>query len=284
MRLSQQLVLIGAAAGAMIAMLAAGSAPGRTPGTRLGPRRRRLGVDTSARLARRRDLRPLLVRRHAPHPGRFILGTLGRRLVATEHQPSEKARRFPRRARRGDRSSVAIIGPTRCGKTVTAIGGILDWDGPAILSSVKTDLMAATVGWRRRLGDVRVFDPTQSTNESSSGWSPLRGAATIPGAQQAARALVDAGPRAGAENLDFFLRLAEQLLWPHLYLAAVNGATMRDVVRWIHTQTAPDDPDTDLAHFAALARTDPGGPQANEALHATWTLDRRTRASAYATT
>jgi len=228
------------------------------------------------------------VRRHSPHPGRFILGTVARRLVATEHRPPDASRRFRRcfrrGVRRGDRSSVAIIGPTRCGKTVTAIGGILDWDGPAILSSVKTDLMAATIGWRRHLGDVRVFDPTGSTNEPSSGWSPLRGAATIPGAQQAARALIDAGPRAGAENLDFFLRLAEQLLWPHLYLAAINGATMRDVVRWIHTQTAPEDPDTDLAHYAALARTDPGGPQASEALLATWALDRRTRASAYATT
>ena len=42
---------------------------------------------------------------------------------------------------------MAIIGPTRCGKTAAAIGGILDWTGPAILSSVKSDLMAATIDW-----------------------------------------------------------------------------------------------------------------------------------------
>jgi type IV secretion system protein VirD4 len=93
--------------------------------------------------------------------------------------------------------------------------------------------------------------------------------------------LIDAGPREGAENLDFFLRLAEQLLWPHLYLAAANGRTMRDVVRWILAQTSPLE-STDLAALAATI-TEPAGSDAHDALLGTWALDRRTRASAYAT-
>jgi len=278
MTLGQALmVALGVAAAVVIA--AADRATGARGGR--GRRRRRLGVDASARLARGRDLVALRVRR-GHYSGRFVLGSVARRLVATE---------APRRARRsggrqrdlGSRSSVAMIGPTRCGKTATTISAVLDWDGPAILSSVKADLMAATIAWRRRLGEVRVFDPTRSTDQEGAGWSPLRGAATIPGAQQAARALIDAGPRGGAENLDFFLRLAEQLLWPHLYLAAAHGHTMRDVVRWILTQTSPHQPDTDLATLAAAARHEPTGADVHEALCATWALDRRTRASAYAT-
>lgn len=252
-------------------------------------RRRRLGVQASARLASPRELGPLLVWR--AQAGRFILGRVGRRLVATEHRaPMARSRWWRRhRRRRGDRTSVAIIGPTRCGKTAAAIGGILEWSGPAILSSVKTDLMAATIGWRRRLGDVRVFDPTAATGESSSGWSPLRGAVTIGGAQQAARVLVDAGPRSGMEDLDFFLRLAEQLLWPHLHLASTQGGTMREVVAWIHEQTDPTDSTSELGQLVSAARHDPdlevraAGDDAYRALAGLWRLDRRTRASAYAT-
>ena len=254
-----------------------------------GSQRRRFGVDTSARLAKPRDLRGLIVRGGVPN--RFILGRVGRHLVATEHNdPARRVRRAGRlNVRRGDRSSVAIIGPTRCGKTAATIGGILEWSGPAILSSVKSDLMAATIAWRRTRGEVRVFDPTHSTHERTRGWSPLRGAATISGAQKATRALIDAGPRQGAENLDFFLRLAEQLLWPHLYLAARNGHTMREVVRWITTQESLEDPDTELG---ALLRSELQAPDTarqeaardiDDTLRGLWSLDRRTRSSAYAT-
>ena len=38
--------------------------------------------------------------------------------------------------------------------------GVLDWDGPAILLSVKRDMLDATIKRRRNLGEVRVFDPS----------------------------------------------------------------------------------------------------------------------------
>lgn len=272
--LQQAVVVIVLVGGLLSVALAPRASVGGVNG-----RRRRLGADTSARLARRRDLAPLRLRRRS-QPGRFVLGYVRGRLVATETPtPSRKRSRGPGL---GDRSSVAMIGPTRCGKTAAAIGGILDWEGPAILSSVKSDLMDATIGWRRQLGEVRVFDPTRSTGKASAGWSPLRGAVTVPGAQQAARALIDAGPRAGVENLDFFLRLAEQVLWPHLYVAAASGLTMRDVVRWIHTQTSPRKSTSDLAnHVQQLEGAH--AHDARQAFAATWALDRRTRANAYAT-
>lgn len=253
---------------------------------RLGPQqgrgRRRIGVHTSARLARPAELAPLIVRRATS--GRLIIGRIGRRLLATEAPTSHSHRR----ARTGDRTSVAVIGPTRCGKTANAISGILDWPGPAILSSVKTDLMSATSSWRASLGQVRVYDPTGATGVPSHGWSPLRGATTITGAQQAARALVDAGPRSGVENLDFFLRLAEQVLWPILHMGAISGGTMRDVTHWVFGQAAPDE-STQLGQLLASALTDEDvdlradAAEARDALLGTWTLDRRTRASAYAT-
>jgi type IV secretion system protein VirD4 len=250
--------------------------------------RRRLGVETESRLASTRDLAPLLV--PGPVAGRLTLGTVNRRLVATEDRRGAPARRRRARARQGDRSAVAVIGPARCGKTANTISGILEWSGPAILSSVKSDLLGATLTRREALGEVRIFDPTGSTGLATAGWSPLRDAATLSGAQKAARALVDAGPRAGAENIEFFGAMAEQLLWPMLYAAAAGGRTMSDVVRWVLGQDRPMDgsPGEVVAVLDALLVGGDADRRADasfalRALESTWLLDDRTRGGAYAT-
>src|SRR5262249_29950020 len=155
----------------------------------------------------------------------------GCHLVATE----DRTRHTRKRARNGDRSAVCIIGPTRCGKTANIISGILEWEGPAILSSVKNDILDATLAAREHLGEIRIFDPTGCTGHHTAHWSPLRDAGSITGAQKAARALVDAAPSDGAENIDFFQAMAKQLLWPCLYAAAISEHGMPDVVHWILT-------------------------------------------------
>jgi type IV secretion system protein VirD4 len=138
---------------------------------------------------------------------------------------------------------------------------------------------------------VKVFDPTTATGFASSSWSPLRAANTVTGAQKAARALADAAPQGGAENLNFFLALARQLLWPILYAAAVGDRTMSDVVRWVLTQDRPADDhqrgevfailDEELAGADTARRT--GAANALTAINAVWQLDERTRGSTYAT-
>jgi type IV secretion system protein VirD4 len=256
---------------------------------RPGPeRRRRLGVDTEARLATSRDVAPLVV--PSALPGRFVLGNVGRHLVATEDRRGSPARGRRARSRQGDRSAVAVIGPARCGKTANTISGILEWEGPAILSSVKSDLLGATLARRQAVGEVKVFDPTGSTGLTTAGWSPLRAAGTLTGAQKAARALVDTGPKGGAENLEFFASMAEQLLWPLLFAAAAVGRTMTDVVRWVMGQDRPLDgsPGEVMAVLdALLVAGDPArraeASFAMSALESTWLLDDRTRGGAYAT-
>ena len=105
------------------------------------------------------------------------------RSIATESSSSRSRRR-----RSSGRGAVALIGPTRSGKTTAAIGGILDWEGPAVLCSMKADLLGATARWRGTLGDVKVFDPSGVTGRTSATWSPLRAAADTGGAVRAARA------------------------------------------------------------------------------------------------
>jgi type IV secretion system protein VirD4 len=105
------------------------------------------------------------------------MGKVGRRLVATEDRHSQDAGTQRRRARTrvGDRSAVVVVGPSRCGKTANVTAGVLDWDGPAILSSVKDDLYNSTVARRRQLGKVFVFDPFSELPISGQGSSESAG-------------------------------------------------------------------------------------------------------------
>jgi type IV secretory pathway TraG/TraD family ATPase VirD4 len=102
--------------------------------------------------------------------------------------PARNRREWRAQRRRGDRGAVIHIGPSHCGKTTSVIAGVLEWDGPTILSSVKSDLLDATLACRAEMGEARIFDPTGSTGSTgSTGYatarrSPLRNAAHPAGA------------------------------------------------------------------------------------------------------
>ena len=214
----------------------------------------------AARWAKPRDLKPLLVRR--PQPGRLTLGTVDRRLVATEHQ-----------------HSVAVIGPAGTGKTTGfAIPALLEWDGPVVATSVKGDLLEHTIDRRRQLGEVWVYDPVASTGEATAGWSPLTGSHDWQGALRMAAWLVStarAGERGGLQDSDFWYAVAQKLLAPLLYAAANSGAGMRDVVRWVDLQ----DEQEPLTALHQTTEVD-----ALQAFAASINREERSRSSAYTTT
>ncbi len=174
-----------------------------------------------ARWARAADLRDLLA--IAPRAGRITLGRFGNRLVLAE-----------------PRGSLLVFGPTQTGKTTgLAIPAILEWQGPVICTTVKSDLLRDTHGARAtRDGEVFVFDPTQATGRAGNTWSPLGQAATWWGAQEVAVALTSVAEVAGASASDvrIWQGVAAKLLAPILHAAALGGRTMSDVVRWIDTQ------------------------------------------------
>jgi type IV secretion system protein VirD4 len=183
-----------------------------------------LGVERSARFAKRRDFRRLAVK--GPVPGRIILGRSGGTLVAAE-----------------ERTGVCIVGPSQSGKTSgLCVPALLELDrggGAVIAASVKGDLHAATHQRRSRLGDVKVFDPTCVVTDRSATWTPLRAAGTVTGAQAAARGLVEVAGRGRLEDADFWMSAAKELLWPLLFVAAKANGNMADVVRWVTTQDRP---------------------------------------------
>lgn len=180
------------------------------------------GADArDARWATGRDLAQLRVR--GATPGRLTLGRVGRSLIAAE-----------------ERQSVLVVGPTQTGKTSgLAIPAILEWDGPVIATSVKSDLLRETLAARRKRGRVWVYDPTGTTGLATASWTPLEGARTWGSAQRMATWLVDAArPQSpGISNPEFWYATARKLLAPLLLAAAIgDGLTIEDVVRWVDTQ------------------------------------------------
>jgi len=270
-------------------------------------KRERLGVSTNAKLATARDLKTIAVA--GPSKGRLILGVAEGQLVATETiaAPTTRPGTSINVKRQGDRSAVAIIGPTRSGKTANVIAGILEWDGPAILSSVRDDLFDRTFTRRNQVGTVFVFDPLEELGNRLPegavrvGWSPLQIAGTVSGAMEASSVLLAAAPLDGTTNANYFSKKGEALLWPILFAAAVGGKSMADVVRWLAVQdgTELETPvgggeeilGGEVRRILRDKITDHTQPaMAKQAVHALtqfdgfWKLDHRTRSDIYSTT
>jgi type IV secretion system protein VirD4 len=211
-----------------------------------------------AEWARRGELRPLLVR--APVAGRLTLGRVGGRLVAAE-----------------PRQSVIVIAPTQSLKTTgLAVPAVLEWEGPVLAASVKSDLLRDTLARRRGVGDVRVYDPTGATGVPGSGWTPLAGCETWGGAQRTAAWLTGAAQpaRAALADADFWYAAAAKLLAPVLFAAAISERTMADVVRWVDTQEETE---------VRTALEEAGVKPAVIAAEASWARDERQRSSIYTT-
>ena len=224
----------------------------------IGGRRRRA---PSARWANRRDLAPLRVPK--PEPGRLTLGYSGRALLAAE-----------------ERQSVIVFAPTQSHKTTgLVVPALLEWKGPVLATSVKTDLLADTVAHRQTVGDVMIFDPALVTGMEPSRATPLWGAGTWRGAMRVAHWLASAAKTGsgGLEDADFWYAAAEKLLAPLLFTAASTGRTMESVVRWLD-----EGPDANDALIEELL-SDAGEPAAKRAWQATQNREERQRSSVYTT-
>ncbi len=176
------------------------------------------GASTGARWAGGRELRMLRGRRVA----RLTLGRHRGRLLHAEH-----------------RHALVAFGPPQSGKSSgLAIPALLEWHGPAVASSIKTDLLAATHRRRDALGRAFVFDPFALAGVRTDTWSPLGGAGTWDGALEVAWRLASAGEvdQRGVEGGDFWAIAAEQRLAPLLYTAAATGRSIDTVVRWTYGQ------------------------------------------------
>jgi type IV secretion system protein VirD4 len=230
-----------------------------------------------ARWARARELRRLHRRgvwgrlTGRPPEARLALGRHARRLLCAEA-----------------RHALIAFGPPQSGKSAgLAIPALLEWDGPAVASSIKNDLLAATIDRRRTLGEVLIFDPFSLSGQRGHGWSPLRAAETWDGALEMAWRLAAAGEldQRSVEGGDFWAVAAEQRLAPLLFAAARAADGIDALVAWAYGQRARE-LETVIGSCAERART-PGeaadARAAYDATHAFTAQADRTRSSIEAT-
>jgi type IV secretion system protein VirD4 len=204
-----------------------------------------------ARWARPSDLRPLRASRRTGYLVPIRAGHLVP--IRFEYRPAARSRgltpggqgRLTLGRHRGrllhaeERHALVAFGPPQSGKSAgLAVPALLEWNGPAVASSIKTDLLAATLARRQAIGPVFVFDPFALAGGRSHTWSPLRGAHSWDGALEVAWRLAAAGEldQRGVEGGDFWAVAAEQRLAPLLFTAAATGAGMDAVVRWVYGQ------------------------------------------------
>jgi type IV secretion system protein VirD4 len=228
------------------------------------------GRDPGARFAGGGELRRLRRGGHRLR-GRLTLGRSRGRPLYAEH-----------------RHALVAFGPPQSGKSAgLAIPALLEWEGPAVASSIKTDLLSATIDRRRELGDVLVFDPFGLSGTGSHTWSPLQAATSWDGALEVAWRLAAAGEidQRGVEGGDFWAVAAEQRLAPLLYAAAATGAGMDAIVRWVYGQGARE-LDRTLMELSGAARDESerdGALAAYDAVRAFEAQADRTRSSIEAT-
>lgn len=213
--------------------------------------RRRRRPTYNAAWATPRQLRKLRVR--GDDHGRLVVGASARRRFAVEA-----------------RHSLLVLGPTQTGKTTgLAIPAILEWPGPVVATSVKSDLIADTIGWRSAHGEVFVFDPAACTPFVRSQWTPLADCGTWSGAMRAAWELTMAAKAAVGSTMavgDFWYGAAAKALAPLLYAAHQSGRTIADVARWVDREERDEplallralEPDAAVAHEATFRREERG--------------------------
>jgi type IV secretion system protein VirD4 len=229
--------------------------------------------DRGARWANGGELRQLRRpgRRSRSDGGRLILGShRGRALYAEQ------------------RHAVVAFGPPQSGKSAgLAVPALLEWHGPAVASSIKTDLLSVTATRRSALGPTFVFDPFGLSGGRSHTWSPLNRADTWDGALEVAWRLASAGEldQRGVEGGEFWAIAAEQRLAPLLYTAARGGGGIDALVRWTYGQGSRE-LDEALARLAGEAQSDAELADAHAAYDAVRAFESqadRTRSSIEAT-
>lgn len=134
---------------------------------------------------------------------------------------------------------VLVLGAPRTGKTTGFITpALLEWDGPAVVTSIRRDVVDATIDTRRRLGKVQVFEPTGQLGADLPrvGFDPVACATTWDRAFSMVHLMVHMALSDASKPDPFWYHESEKLLAPLLLAANACGGSMRDVLQWLQRE------------------------------------------------
>ena len=129
---------------------------------------------------------------------------------------------------------VLVLAPQRTGKSGLIGDRIVDHPGAVLATSTRADLLATTGADRALLGPVHVFNP-QGVGDvpSTLRWDMLAPCADLVMARRMAAWLTGGSKGSGHGNIEWFEQKGEVALAGLLFAAAVSGATITDVFRWV---------------------------------------------------
>ena len=238
-----------------------------------------LGSPAEARWATKKQIKPLRIPH--PAPGRFLLGKVGRNVIASESRNNTGKRRTIA-------GPVAYFGKTQAGKTNDIISALKNWEGPAIVLSVKGDLAELSLDERQHLGEVKVFDPSGFDTTGLTGtWNPLDSCTNWESTQRLAKRLIDATDQGGNSTGKFWSQNSISVLAAFLWLAKGSGKSMADINRWVIGMDEPteDGPGEVASYLKTLAsgdeRAEAIASDVAEVLRGVWKIDSKMKASYY---
>ena len=133
--------------------------------------------------------------------------------------------------------SVLLLAAPRTGKTSSVvIPWLHGWPGPALVTSIRSDVLLSTVVPRRARGPAAVMAPTGMISwPDRLSWDLACGCASFDKARTRADVMVTVGKSAEtSDSTDggYFAMSATNLLAGWLHAAALSGGGARDVVKW----------------------------------------------------
>jgi type IV secretion system protein VirD4 len=130
--------------------------------------------------------------------------------------------------------SITITAPPRAGKTGMLADLVMRFCGPAVATSVKSDIYELTSGIRSQRGPIAVFNPQRVSDlPSTFAWSPVVGCRDPEVAARRAEAFTGAISVKGTEQEDFWAQQASEFFRAALMAADLVGGDMRLVGRWL---------------------------------------------------
>lgn len=136
--------------------------------------------------------------------------------------------------------SVAVVAPQRGGKTSQLIvPTLIDWPGPALVTSARTDVLFQTAEIRLRRGAVHVIDPYGIAGWPETGrWSLTEGCDDYGVVQRRTEALMATTRSAdNTKNGGYFANNAKIMINCWLHAAGLAGLSAQHVLDWV---TDPD--------------------------------------------
>jgi len=129
---------------------------------------------------------------------------------------------------------VLFLGPPRGGKTGVLAAIIMRYPGPVLSSSTKADVFTLTSGLRAARGPVHMFNPQGIGGfPSTFRWNTIAGAEDPQVAIRRADAFSQAIAMGGVDDASFWTAKASDYLRAFFHAAALAGADMRLVARWV---------------------------------------------------